>query len=141
MSYENADMFSRSVLIESWRKRPFWGDQCDGRLQLLFCISLGTTGVWGENDCLLFTFDKEMNILNECCLTHCILHHHYLVNTVSALSAFRTARYREVSFYHELIWDFNKGFLTESFSMMFYLKDFVLYFYDNLRCLWSLYLY
>lgn len=51
-----------------------------------------------KNDCLLFTFDKEMNILTECCLTHCNLHHHYLVNK-SALLVFRTARYCEVSFY------------------------------------------
>lgn len=55
-----------------------------------------------------------MNILTECCLTHCILHHHYLVNK-SVLLVFRTARYCRVSFYLEMNRDFNKGFLTESF--------------------------
>lgn len=43
-----------------------------------------------RNDCFLFTFDKDVNILTECRLTHCILHHHYLVNK-NALLVFRTA--------------------------------------------------
>lgn len=29
-----------------------------------------------HQQCLLFTFDNDMNILAECCPTHCILHHH-----------------------------------------------------------------
>lgn len=72
-----------------------------------------------------------MKILTECCLTHCILHHHYLVNKTALflLFFFRSCK---VSIYLEKNLNFNKGFLTESFSMMFYLKRFVLYFFDNL---------
>lgn len=50
---------------------------------------------------VMFTSDKDMKNLTECCLTHCILHHHYVVNK-SALLGFRTARKCKVSFYLEM---------------------------------------
>lgn len=36
---------------------------------------LAFRGFRGTSQCL-FTFDKDMTILAECCPTHCILHHH-----------------------------------------------------------------
>lgn len=47
-------------------------NQC-GRIYLAV---LALQGFRGTSQCLLFTFDKDMSILAECCPTHCILHHH-----------------------------------------------------------------